>query len=48
MRTRWLYRPDQYAAAKSGLLGMTMSAAKEWSKFGVRTNSAVSALSRHP
>ena len=28
-----------YAAAKSGLLGMTMTAAKEWSKFGVRTNS---------
>jgi 3-oxoacyl-[acyl-carrier protein] reductase len=28
-----------YAAAKSGLLGMTMSTAKEWSKFGVRTNS---------
>ena len=28
-----------YAAAKSGLLGMTMSAAREWSKFGVRTNS---------
>ena len=24
-----------YAAAKSGLLGMTMSTAKEWSKFGV-------------
>ncbi len=28
-----------YATAKSGLLGMTMSAAKERSKFGVRTNS---------
>jgi 3-oxoacyl-[acyl-carrier protein] reductase len=28
-----------YAAAKSGLLGMTMSTAREWSKFGVRTNS---------
>ena len=28
-----------YAAAKSGLLGMTMSAAREWSKFRVRTNS---------
>ncbi len=28
-----------YAAAKSGLLGMTMSTAKEWSKFGVRANS---------
>lgn len=28
-----------YAAAKSGLLGMTMTSAKEWSKFGIRTNS---------
>jgi NAD(P)-dependent dehydrogenase (short-subunit alcohol dehydrogenase family) len=28
-----------YSAAKSGLLGMTMSTAKEWSKFGIRTNS---------
>ncbi len=28
-----------YAAAKSGPLGMTMSAAKEWSKFVLRTNS---------
>ncbi|MGM5024013.1 SDR family NAD(P)-dependent oxidoreductase [Tardiphaga sp. 367_B4_N1_1] len=28
-----------YAAAKSGLLGMTMTTAKEWSKFGIRTNS---------
>lgn len=28
-----------YAAAKSGMLGMTMSSAKEWSKFGIRTNS---------
>jgi len=27
-----------YAAAKAGLLGMTMSAAKEWSKYGIRTN----------
>jgi len=33
------YRPDQLCCGKSGLLGMTMSAAKEWSKFGVRTNS---------
>jgi 3-oxoacyl-[acyl-carrier protein] reductase len=27
-----------YAAAKSGLLGMTMSAAREWSRFNIRTN----------
>ena len=28
-----------YAAAKSGLLGLTMSAAREWGKYGVRVNS---------
>jgi 3-oxoacyl-[acyl-carrier protein] reductase len=28
-----------YSAAKAGMLGMTMSAAREWSKFNVRTNS---------
>lgn len=28
-----------YAAAKAGAMGMTMTAAREWSKFGVRTNS---------
>jgi 3-oxoacyl-[acyl-carrier protein] reductase len=28
-----------YAAAKAGLLGMTMTAALEWSKFNIRTNS---------
>ncbi|CAJ95184.1 3-oxoacyl-(Acyl-carrier-protein) reductase FabG [Cupriavidus necator] len=28
-----------YASAKAGMLGMTMSAAREWGKFGVRTNS---------
>lgn len=28
-----------YAAAKSGMFGMTMSAAREWGKFNVRTNS---------
>jgi 3-oxoacyl-[acyl-carrier protein] reductase len=28
-----------YAAAKSGMLGMTMTAAKEWAKFGIRANS---------
>jgi len=27
-----------YGAAKSGLLGLTMSSAREWSKFGVRIN----------
>jgi 3-oxoacyl-[acyl-carrier protein] reductase len=28
-----------YGAAKSGMLGMTMSTAKEWAKFGIRANS---------
>ncbi|MGI4815271.1 MAG: SDR family NAD(P)-dependent oxidoreductase [Janthinobacterium lividum] len=28
-----------YAAAKAGLLGMTMTSAKEWGRHGVRTNS---------
>jgi 3-oxoacyl-[acyl-carrier protein] reductase len=28
-----------YGAAKSGVLGITMSAAKEWGKFGIRVNS---------
>jgi len=27
-----------YAAAKAGMLGMTMSAAREWAKYGIRTN----------
>lgn len=27
-----------YATAKAGMFGMTMSAAREWAKFGVRTN----------
>lgn len=27
-----------YAAAKSGVLGMTMSAAREWGKYGIRVN----------
>ncbi|MGB3067677.1 MAG: SDR family NAD(P)-dependent oxidoreductase [Ottowia sp.] len=27
-----------YASAKAGLLGMTMSAAREWAKYGIRTN----------
>jgi len=28
-----------YGAAKSGVLGITMSAAREWSRYGIRTNS---------
>ena len=28
-----------YAAAKSGVLGMTMSAAREWAKYEIRVNS---------
>jgi len=28
-----------YAAAKAGLLGLTMSATREWAKHGIRTNS---------
>jgi 3-oxoacyl-[acyl-carrier protein] reductase len=28
-----------YAAAKSGMFGMTMTIAKEWSKYGIRANS---------
>jgi 3-oxoacyl-[acyl-carrier protein] reductase len=27
-----------YAAAKSGMFGMTMTAAREWAKFGIRAN----------
>jgi 3-oxoacyl-[acyl-carrier protein] reductase len=27
-----------YSSAKAGLLGLTMSAAREWAKFGIRTN----------
>ncbi len=30
-----------YGAAKSGVLGLTMSAAREWSQFGVRVNSVL-------
>lgn len=29
-----------YGAAKSGVLGISMSAAKEWGRFGIRVNSA--------
>ena len=28
-----------YAAAKAGMLGLTMTAAREWGKFNIRTNS---------
>ncbi len=28
-----------YSSAKSGLFGMTMSAAREWAKYGIRSNS---------
>lgn len=28
-----------YSAAKAGMLGLTMSAAREWAKYGIRTNS---------
>ena len=28
-----------YAAAKAGLLGMTMTAAREWGRYGIRANS---------
>lgn len=28
-----------YGAAKSGVLGLTMSAAREWSRYGIRVNS---------
>lgn len=30
-----------YGAAKSGLLGLTMSAAREWGRYGIRVNTAV-------
>ncbi len=29
-----------YGAAKSGMLGLTMSAAREWGRYGIRVNSA--------
>lgn len=30
-----------YGAAKSGVMGLTMSAAREWSQFGIRVNSVL-------
>ena len=32
------FNKTNYAAAKAGMLGMTMAAAREWAKYGVRTN----------
>lgn len=37
-----------YAAAKAGMLGMTMSAAREWAKYGIRTNSVCFGLVETP
>ena len=37
-----------YSTAKAGLLGMTMSAAREWGKYGVRTNSVCFGLVETP
>ena len=37
-----------YAAAKAGLLGMTMTAAREWGKFNIRANSVCFGLVETP
>lgn len=37
-----------YGVAKSGMLGMTMSAAREWARFGVRVNSVCFGLVETP
>ncbi|MEZ0603238.1 SDR family NAD(P)-dependent oxidoreductase [Paraburkholderia sp. IW21] len=37
-----------YSAAKAGMLGMTMSAAREWAKYGIRTNSVCFGLVETP
>jgi 3-oxoacyl-[acyl-carrier protein] reductase len=37
-----------YAAAKSGVLGLTMSAAREWAKYGIRVNSLGSGVIETP
>ena len=37
----WRAQTEQahYAAAKAGMLGMTMTAAREWGRYNIRTNS---------
>jgi 3-oxoacyl-[acyl-carrier protein] reductase len=37
-----------YAAAKAGMLGMTMSCAKEWSRYGIRVNTLCFGLVETP
>ena len=37
-----------YGVAKSGMLGMTMSAAREWGRFGIRVNSVCFGLVETP
>jgi 3-oxoacyl-[acyl-carrier protein] reductase len=37
-----------YGAAKSGVLGITMSAAREWAKHGIRVNSVAFGLVETP
>lgn len=37
-----------YGVAKSGMLGMTMSAAREWARFGIRCNSVCFGLVETP
>lgn len=37
-----------YSSAKAGLLGMTMSAAREWAKYGIRTNTVCFGLVETP
>ena len=37
-----------YATAKAGMLGMTMSAAREWAKYGIRTNTVCFGLVETP
>jgi len=37
-----------YGAAKSGVLGITMSAAREWAKYGIRVNSVAFGLVETP
>ncbi|MBZ0325187.1 MAG: SDR family oxidoreductase, partial [Alphaproteobacteria bacterium] len=37
-----------YGAAKAGVLGITMSAAKEWGRFGINVNSVCFGLVETP